>query len=476
MDVVGRDYEKSIFDEILQSPKSEFVGVTGRRRVGKTFLIRNYLAKEIIFEFTGLYQSSLEEHMDRLAKQVSLNFYKGLPMDAPKDWYKAFDLLEKAITRLRSQKKKVLFLDELPWMGESHISFRNALSNFWNTFASKRSDIVLIFSGSSTAWLHNNVFTSKGGLFQRITRRIYLEPFTLNEAEQFIKSKKLLLNRYAILELYMILGGIPFYLDQISLGESVTQCIDRLFFRASAELKTEFNELFKSLFGDTPIYKSVVQVLAEHQDGLSRNQLIKELKLTSGGHLTSTLTEIEQCGFISERIPFGKKNKDKKYKLSDPYVLFYHRFVKGNNNKSKWAQISKTQLWVSWTGIAFENTCMLHILQIKEALKISGILSSAGSWNHKGNDDMSGAQIDLLIDRDDNVINICEMKYYNNKFAMNKDLSNQIRIKMATFEYFTKTRKTLLPIMITPFGIIDNIHSNGLIQKSIDADKLYEKV
>lgn len=476
MEVAGRDYEKSVLDEILLSPKSELVGITGRRRVGKTFLIRNYLDKNIYFEYSGMYQASLAEHMDRFAKQLGKYFYNGQSTESPSNWYKAFDQLELILSKTRSKKKKVIFLDELPWMGMSHISFKNAFTNFWNTFAAVRQDIVLIFSGSSTAWLHSYIFRDRGGLFQRITRRIYLQPFTLHETEQFIKSKNLLLNKYAILELYMILGGVPFYLDQVKSGESVVQAIDRLFFRATSELKTEFNELFKSLFSDAPVFKNVVELLSMHQEGLKRNDIIKLLNLSSGGQLSKVLEEIEHCGFITELIPYGKKNKDKKYKLTDPYVLFYHRFVKGNTSKAKWAQLSKKQSWVSWSGIAFENICMHHVVQIKEALKIGGIISSSGSWSQIGTNEMPGAQIDLLIDRDDKIINICEVKYYNNKITVTKKLADEIRMKMTSFSFFTKTKKTIMPIIISPYGIIENIHSNGLIQQSIDVEQLYLKV
>jgi uncharacterized protein len=475
MELIGREYQQEELADIFKSKKSELVAILGRRRVGKTYLIRKYFAKQMTFEFTGMDSAGLPEHMERFSKKMGDYFFNGVVSEQPKNWFKAFDQLEKALTNTNKKKKKVIFLDELPWMGMSHISFKNAFTLFWNDFAAMRNDIIVIFTGSSTAWLYNKVFSSKGGLFQRVTRRIFLSPFTLYETEQFIKSKNLPLNRYAILDFYMILGGIPFYLDLIKQGESVIQTIDRLFFRPNAELRSEFSELFRSLFNNGPIHKDIINTLAQHPSGLERNEIIEKIKYSSGGQFSSIVDELENCGFILSQVPFGKKNKDKKYILSDAYTLFYLKFVQDNKEK-KWTQLAKTQTWISWSGIAFENTCKMHIPQIKGALRIGGVLSSHSGWHHRGNSEMSGAQIDLLIDRDDKVVNICEMKYYNNKIVLTKEMADNIRTKMASFQYHTGTKKTLMPILLSPYGINDNMHSNGFIQKSIELNHLFEKV
>jgi uncharacterized protein len=473
MELLGREFERAELDALLFSTKAELVAVTGRRRVGKTFLVRNHYKKHIFFEFSGIYQGDLDEHMNRFSKAMGQYFFDGIASETPQNWYQALDQLENVIKNSTQRKKKVIFFDELPWMGNSHSRFKKAFSHFWNSFASTRSDIIFVISGSSTSWMHSEIFKDKGGLFQRITKRIFLEPFTLRETELFFKSKKLLLNRYSIMEMYMVFGGIPFYLDLIKTGESVTQAIDRLFFRANAELKSEFNELFSTLFDNSSMYHDIVTLLAQHLEGLGRNELLDKMMLPSGGNFSYALDDLEQCGFITSLIPFGKKNRDKKYKLTDAYTLFYQRFVKGNTGRSKWEQVAKTQTWTSWTGIAFEHLCRVHINQIKEALKIAGILSTHGAWSHKGTQEMSGAQIDLLIDRDDKVINICEIKYYNNKVTITKEMAQNIRSKMASFAFFTKSRKSLFPILIAPFGMHHNIHSEGLIQNVIEMDELF---
>jgi len=476
MDIIGRHQQIAELQDIVKSPKSELVAILGRRRVGKTFLIRNYFSNNITFDFTGMYEVGLHDHMARFSVAMGKYFFNGIATTTPSNWYEAFDQLESAISKKRSKKKKILVFDELPWMGMSHISFKKAFNLFWNNFATSRTDIAVLMTGSSSAWMHNEVFRDKGGLFQRVTRRIHLAPFTLYETELYAKSRKLPLNRYALLDLYMIFGGIPFYLDLIRQDESVVQCIDRLFFRKNAELKTEFHELFKSLFNDKPIYKDIVNLLAKHPAGLFRNELTSMLELSSGGQFSSVLDELESSGFIMAIPTFGNKKKEKKYKLLDAYTLFYQRFVKDNSDNKSWTQLCKTQNWISWSGIAFENSCFQHVSQIKEALKIGGIISQQAGWHHKGSDDMHGAQIDLLIDRDDKTINLCEMKYYNNKVNMTKEMAENIRRKIASFNYFTKNKKTIMTIMISPFGLSINLHSNDLIYKSLDTDDLFLKI
>jgi uncharacterized protein len=474
-EIQGREPEREEFNQILRSEKAELLAVVGRRRIGKTFLIRQHFKNEIVFEFTGIFEEGLPIHMDRFSKAINTYFYSDKKNTKPKNWYAAFDQLEKGISAMKSKKKKVIFLDELPWMASSNLRFKKAFGHFWNSWASKRNDIVVVISGSSTSWMYSEIFEDTGGMYHRVTRRIFMEPFTLRETEAFLKYKKILFNRNAVLELYLILGGIPFYLDLIKQGESVTQAIDRLYFKKNSELKSEFDELFKSLFGDSEIHKTVVTVLSQHLYGLTRMEIMEKLKQQSSGNFSYVLTELEKCGYISAYVPFGKKTKDTKYKLTDAFTLFYLKFVKGQSGVQKWENISKTQVWKSWSGLAFENTCMHHIDQIKIALKIAGMTSVQGAWHHKGNETMFGSQIDLLLDRDDGIINICEIKYYNNKVIITKEMATEIRNKMASFAYFTKSKKTLFPILIAPYGMHQNEHSLGLIQNVLEIDQLFEK-
>jgi uncharacterized protein len=474
MDIICREEELTKFDQIMLSEKAELVALVGRRRIGKTFLVRKYFENNMVFEFSGIFKEGLPIHMTEFGKAVGSSFYGGTDIKPPKNWFDAFGMIQKALDEKKSKKKKVIFLDEVPWMGSSNSRFKSAFGNFWNTWASKRNDVIVIISGSSTSWIYNEVFNDTGGLFQRVTRKMYIEPFTLHETERFFQYKKLALSRHAILELYLILGGIPFYLDLIEIGESPTQAIDRLFFKAKAELKSEFDELFKSLFGNSTVHKEIVMALSQRNSGLTRYELLEQLNIVSSGNFSNLMDELEKCGFISSHLPFGKKNRDKKYKLSDPFTLFFLRFVNDKVKGNSWDKIVKTQDFKSWSGIAFENTCFLHTDQIKEKLKIGGIISDVSSWYSKGNDTMHGAQIDMLIDRSDSVINIVEMKYYNNKITLTQQMVDEINAKIASFVFFTKSSKSIFPLLISPHGVHENKYSLGFIQNTVSIDDLFK--
>ena len=473
MKLVGREDEQEIFTKAMTSLKSEMIAVIGRRRVGKTFLIRKYFEKDIVFEFTGLYKGTLTEHTRQFTKAYT-KYFKSKDVIQPKNWFDIFDLLETAVEKINRKKKKVIFLDELPWMGGSNSQFIKALSAFWNTWASKREDIVLVISGSSTSWMVKKIFDDKGGLHNRTTQRIHLKPFNLKETELFLKYKKCNLDRSAIADIYMVVGGIPYYLEYIEPNESVAQIIDKLFFRKTAGLKSEFKEIFNSLFDNSTLYINIVMILSKHHYGLQRNQLLKVIKLDSGGNFTKALDDLEKSGFITAYIPYGNKNKDKRYKLTDLFTLFYLKYVSGNKKSQQWKKIINTVSWNSWSGFAFENLCMNHIHQIEKALKIDGINTSISSWYNTGNDEMHGAQIDLLIERDDKIINLCELKYYNDKLVLNKNMVQKIRNKITAFKHFTATNKTVFPTIISPFGVYENKYTTEFVQSIVTLNDLFK--
>ncbi len=473
MKLIGREEEQKIFSNAMQSSKSEMIAVIGRRRVGKTFLIRKSFEKEIVLEFTGIYNGTLAEHINRFEKAYT-TYLKKAPKQKLKNWFNIFDIIESAVSKIKSNKKKVIFLDEVPWMGGSNSQFIKALSSFWNSWASKREDIVLVISGSSTSWMVKKIFNDKGGLYNRTTQRIQLKPFTLKETAHFLKYKKCTLQQNAIADVYMGLGGIPYYLEFIQPNESIAQIIDKLFFRKTASLKQEFEELFYSQFINAPFLVTIITILAKHTYGLSRNQLLKLIKLDSGGNFTKALSDLENCGFITAYLPFNKKLKDKIFKLTDCFTLFYLKFIGGANKYTQWKQIYNTPSYKSWSGFAFENLCMLHTPQIEQALKIDGINTRVSSWRHTGSDEMTGAQIDLLIDRDDKIINICEIKYYNSKLIISKDFLEKIENKIAAFQFFTETTKSIFPVIISPQGLHSNKYSTIFLQNIITLHHLFQ--
>ena len=478
MELIGRFKELKSMEKLLHSDKSELVAVYGRRRVGKTFFIRESLKNKIDFQFTGLFQSNLSEHMNMWAQTITKNTNNKLNIAQPKSWFEAFNQLEKLIENKRKTKrKKVIFLDEMPWMATNRSRFLTAFTAFWNNWASNRKDILVIICGSSASWMINKILKNKGGLHNRVTAKIPMFPFNLNETELFLKKKNIKLDQYGITQLYMVMGGIPFYLDQVNSGESATQNINRLCFTKEGLLNTEFNELFSSLFHNSDHHLKIVKALAQKRKGLSRDELINKTKLKSGGGFTEILDELIESGFVTMYIPFKRKKRDSLYKLTDAYSLFYLKYIntQRSGDSNNWDKIVQSSSWKSWSGLAFESLCMLHIEQIKKALKINYIETSTSTWQHTGTENMPGAQIDLLINRSDGIINLCEMKYTQNPYSITGDYAKKLKQKEASFNYYTKNKKPIYPTIITTYKLIDNKYAST-IQNTIILDDLFAKI
>ncbi len=473
--IVGREDIKNQLTQKVASKQPELIAILGRRRVGKTFTVRNFLAKDMVFQFTGLYQGILSEHLSRFhTSLVNQSKYK-LNKPIPTSWFEAFDLLITYLEKLKSSKKKVVFLDEFPWMATNKSRFLTAFTDFWNSYGSTRNDLMVIICGSSASWMINKVLRNKGGLHNRVTGRIDIKPFTLKETKAFLQSKNIIISDIDIIKLYMMMGGIPFYLEQLQKGESLVQGIDRICFSQTGLLRTEYGELLASLFNESEKHTQIIETLYKRPQGMLREEVIKKSGLTSGGGTTTILEELEASDFITSFVPYGNKAKDRIYKLKDYYIRFYLKYIKPSKpSKSKvWEKISNSSSYISWSGLSYENICLDHIDEIKQALKIDGIHSEAGGWHARGNDDFSGAQIDLLLDRADNVINICEIKFYNSEFLITSDYAKKLRNKITAFQVLTKTRKALFPTMITTYGLIENKHSTGLVQQSITMDSFF---
>ena len=475
MKVLGREKAKVILDNKLKSNKPELLAVLGRRRIGKTYLIKKYLEKEIIFKFTGLYKGTLSEHLERFTREISSTLKQAAPLKTAKSWFEAFDMLRIVIDSTKKRKKKVIFLDEFPWMATNRSRFLTAFTDFWNSYAADQDNLMVVICGSSASWMIKKVLRNKGGLHNRVTERIFLEPFTLTETKAFLRYKKVVLSDYEIIKLYMALGGVPYYLDQVQKGESTVQAIDRICFAKGALLRMEYDELMASLFDNSSSHQAIIETLHKHPKGLLRNQLLEKTKLNSGGGTSSIIEELETSGFISSNTPYGKKTKDTLYKLKDHYLIFYHKFIRGSrpSNKSIWESIFSSASYASWTGLAFENICINHIDKIKEALKIDGIASTYGTWHNIGDETMPGAQIDLLIDRADGIISLCEIKFYNGPYTITSLYAKNIRQKMAVFNQATKNKKAIFPTIISTFGLLENLHSRDLIQQEVSMDSLF---
>lgn len=474
--VIGRSDEKKILLDIIHSAEPELVAVYGRRRVGKTFLIRNFLEKQLIFEFSGIHHASLNQQLENFSLAMNKAIGTKMPLAKPKNWQEAFRLLTDYITPRIKKEKKVVFIDEFPWICTPKSGFMQAFESFWNNWASRQKNLAVIICGSAAAWMISQVINNKGGLHNRVTKRIRLLPFDLQETELFLKDRKINLDRYQILQLYMAMGGIPHYLKEIKRGESATQAIDNVCFSKNGLLNEEYKNLFSSLFDDAGSHKLVIKALANKGKGLTRNEIIDTCKMTTGGGITKLLDELIESGFVSSYIPYGKNKKDVVYKLTDEYTLFYLKFIEHSrgNGKGTWVKLSREAKWKSWSGIAFESICLKHIKQMKKALGIEGVYTEASGWRNYPAKEENGAQIDLLIDRQDSCINICEMKFSSNEFILEKKYAEELENKLSVFKRQTKTTKTIFLTLVTTFGIKHNEYVAKLIHNDIQMDALFD--
>jgi predicted AAA+ superfamily ATPase len=468
--LLGRREELAELEDYYNSKRPEFLVVFGRRRVGKTYLIREHFGNRLFFYHTGVANESKDAQIAEWSK--SLIRY-GAPAPEPaKDWYEAFDRLRENIEKASGTERKVLFLDELPWMETPKSGFLSALEHFWNGWAASRPDIFLIVCGSATSWIVQKLIGNKGGLHNRLTGKMYLRPFTLSECEAYFKEEGIVYSRYQMIESYMIFGGSPYYLSLMKKSNSLAQNVDRLCFRENAVLSDEFTNLYHSLFKNAEGHIAIIRALASKMMGLTRGELLLQSGFTDGGGFTRILTELEQSGFIRKYRNFGSKKKDALYQLIDFFSLFYLKFMQDSyaSDQNLWTNLSGKGEHGAWTGYAFELVALAHMDEIKRKLGISGVLSRQYAWRSKSSpeaavkrsDGKSKAQIDLVIEREDGVINLCEAKYANGEYSITAEDDRDLRRKGEIFRAETKTKSALHLTMITTYGITRGMYADTL--------------
>ena len=463
--MIGRKPHIKKMHRLLQSKQSEFLALTGRRRVGKTYLIDQIYKKNICFSITGIQNGTYKEQLLNFSNKLA-QYTKSPFITSIETWQIAFIQLTKYLKSLPANKKHVIFLDELPWINTTRSKFLQFLAHFWNDYVSKQSNFILVICGSASSWLVKKVINDKGGLHNRITEVIKLKPFTISETKSFLESKKLNFSKSGIVQLYMAMGGIPYYLENINKGESVNTAIERICFSENGILKQEYNNLYKALFENAKLHESIIKALATSKQGLSRKEIISKSKVKSGGPYDRTMEELIVCGFVEEYIPYGKNKKGSLYRLLDEYSVFYHRFIKPNKKYSKglWSTIMNSQSYKIWSGYAFEAICMRHVDEIKQALNIGAVYTEFSSFRKVADKNSKGFQIDLIIDRQDQAINICEIKYYTSKFKVTKSYAEELEERKLLFREATKTKKQIFTTLITNQPII----SNQYLLQSID--------
>jgi uncharacterized protein len=483
--IIGRLKECGLLTQLLKSNKAEFLALYGRRRVGKTYLIRNFFtgAPCIFFHVTGIQEGKLTEQLEQFVKQIGTTFYKGATLAPCQRWMEAFEELTKAIQHVPKNKKVVLFFDEFPWMATKRSRLLQALDYYWNRYWVHDPRLKLIVCGSSASWVIANIINNKGGLYNRITFSLKLEPFSLAETKLFLKSQGIRLNYQHILDLYMVIGGIPHYLSRVEKGKSASQCIDELCFQKNGILFSEFEKLFTSLFDESDIYLRLCRSIAKHRYGIGQVQLIKESKAPHGGRTIHRLKELEDAGFIMSFIPYGHQEKGIYYKVIDEYTLFYFHWIepslsairKKDQASGYWLSKSTSPRWKSWAGYAFEAICYKHLSNIRTTLQIDPG-AEVGSWRYvpKQRQVEEGAQIDLLFDRPDGVVTICEIKYNEQPFPIDKQYAKNLLNKVETFQKHSQTRKQIFIAMITSGGLKPTMYSEEIISGQVRLEDLFE--
>lgn len=477
--IIGRESELAEFQRIYDSGKAEFVVVYGRRRVGKTFLIREYFKQKFAFYHTAL--SPIELEGKNLCNKQLQSFHSSLMRygaesgSQPQDWFEAFDMLISLLKQQKEGKRQVVFIDEMPWMDTPRSGFITALEHFWNGWAAGKENIMLIVCGSSTSWITDNLINNHGGLYGRTTREIKLQPFSLYECEQFYESKNISFSRQSQAEAYMILGGIPYYIDCMEKELSLAQNIDKILFRKNGKLANEFDRLFTSLFTNASDYKKIVTLLSQRREGFSRKEISDQTGIPYGGGLSNMLRVLEVSDFILPYTYWGESSRNVRYKLIDPFCLFhcYFKSKKTTTNESFWQDNLTSPTLNVWRGLAFEDLCFSHTQQIKKALGISGVHTEISPWRSRTSEG-NNAQIDMLIARADRTINVCEMKFVDSEFVVDKDYETKLRNKLSVFQTESKTKSSLHLTLITTYGLIRNSHSDK-IQNVVVLDDLFTR-
>ena len=470
--IVGRQKEQQILLDCLQSGKAELIAVYGRRRVGKTFLVKNFFEGQFDFYCTGIYDGTKKEQLGNFASALH-NATPNRPKPRLSDWFEAFEHLKSYIAGLHKEQI-VVFLDEMPWFDTPRSRFLKAFEWFWNSWGADQPNLKIIVCGSATTWIMSKLLGDKGGMHNRITRRIKIAPFTLGETEEMLTRNGVDWDRYQTIQAYMALGGVPFYIQKIKPGYSAAQSIDQLFFDDNAELALEYNILFRSLFSESAKYRQVVECLSRNKRGMTREELVTTLKWQDSGVVSTILEDLCNCDFLRCYSAYGKKERSKMYQLTDMFTLFYLHFVDGyaGGDPNHWSAMADNRSVVAWSGYAFEQVCLCHIPQIKKALGINAIQTDVSSWSCKGTADTKGTQIDLVIERGDRIINLCEMKFSEEPYTVTKAYADWLRERKGIFRDATKSNKALHTTLVTTWGLRPNTYASE-IQKVVTMDELF---
>lgn len=479
--IIAREKEQAMLDRLLTEPTSQLLTVYGRRRIGKTFLIREYFDDNFAFKHTAVSPLEFKDKDEKLLYRIQLDEFAhsmekyGARLDDPlKDWFDAFHKLEDFLSKKRSKKKMVVFIDEMPWLDTPRSGFMSAFEHFWNDWGCGKHNLLLIVCGSATTWMLDKLINNNGGLYGRTNREMHIHPFTLSETQRYLESRNVTMDRYDIVQTYMMMGGVAYYMSFFEPGRSLAENIDAVFFREGGFLGSEYDRLFTSLFADNKNYRKIVEYLSSLRYGATRPQISEKTGITEGGTLSDILKALVKSDLVTTYYNFGETKRNLYYKLTDMFCLFYLGFVSRNptNNPHYWYDNQNSPKLNSWRGIAFEDVCFVHQDQIRAALGISGVQSEIYPWKTLGENESSGAQIDMLIDRADRVVNLCEMKFTRDEFIIDKDYDAKLRAKIEALTRATKNKKNIQTTIVTTYGLKSNMYSSR-IQRVVPMEALF---
>ncbi|MDR1806487.1 MAG: hypothetical protein LBR33_00985 [Propionibacteriaceae bacterium] len=467
--MVGRAAERRLLEDLVASREAELAVVYGRRRVGKTFLVRRVLGERLLFSYTGAANVTAAVQLARVEQALRAHGWNGpAPLTT---WFDAFDALRALIERSDPAQPAIVFLDELPWMDNRRSGFLPAFEHFWNGWGSGVARLKLVICGSAASWLTKKVFQNRGGLHNRVTRPIHLAPFTLGECKAYADARGLALNLHDLVESQMVFGGIPYYLRLLDPRRSLALNVDALCFGDNAPLAGEFDQVFSSLFARPERHRDVVALLSKSHQGVTRQDLARGLGFADGGTLTQVLDDLGQSGFVRHYQPYGKAKNGGLWQITDPFVAFHLRFMTRARTPDFWSASTDSAARRAWSGYAFERVCLNHVPQLRRALGIGGVVADVSSWRARPDGDSPGAQVDLVIDRNDQVVNLCEMKYSAGDYAVDAATERTLRNKAEAFRRATKTRKALHLTLVTTYGLKPGLHA-GVFQSTVTAADL----
>ncbi len=482
--IIGRKEEKAVLQEAFNTERSEFIALYGRRRVGKTFLIKNFFESKncILIYVSGMKDGNLKEQLQNFTQSLERDLLKGLSLKPPSSWMEAFEMLNKLLERFDRNKKIVLFLDEVPWLSTKRSRFLQALDYYWNRFWSHDLRFKLVICGSAASWIIRNVIRNRGGLYNRVTRQMLLESFDLCETKEFLRSNKVKLNHRQILEIYMVTGGVPYYLNHIQAGLSATENISKMAFSKRGILYQDFDHLFESLFDDADQYREIIEIVSQNRYGIEQEEVIRKSRhLERGGGANRKIQDLEEAGLVITFVPYGHKKKGVYVRVIDEYIAFYLRWIdpvkksaqKLIQARRNWLSQRNSPSWQAWSGYAFENICYKHTDQIHEALNLDPSAIPA-TWRHDGKLGKEGAQVDLLFDRTDGAVTLCEIKYTEQPFCIDKSYYQQLVRKIDVYKKVTKTQKEIFFAFIASSGLKKSIYSEELVSGLVVLEDLFK--